>query len=206
MMSSNIKGYLNLIILFPPGLGGNHLRNIIMINSIFSDESLIKDIERYYDEVTTNYNFAHYRERSLHRDVVENYINSDNNLLCGHIAEYMWASDILENLPKKLFLTIDFEKIAKESAEFSRMLKSNPSIENSYFFQEQATIYNLSTVAKLTNSDEIDHYRIDSSLLFTRSIDGLLDFLSRELELTYTDEQIKIIKHIHKIWAERNLI
>ena len=203
-MNFNIADYKNLIIIFPVGLGGNHLRNLISLSSMINEPNFNKLITQYQQD-TIHMKTAHFSEyKNLHRETLdESKLKTSQgiNLLCGHLGEHIWCNDILINLEKKLYLIIEPSKnLASRSHQ--RLVQFNSGITNSYMYHETCTLYNLENISKLFEIPHHDISVISADILFSPDLNDLFKFLFNEFLLTFSDDEVNNCTDIHKIWWE----
>lgn len=203
-MNFNITDYKNLMIVFPAGLGGNHLMNLISLTSAITQTSPNTLIAKY-EQNTTHTKTAHFGEfnnlqiDTLNIDKLKS--SQEINLLCGHLGGYIWANDILTTLEKKLYLIITpSENLLSKS--YQRMVKFNPGIAEPYIYHETCTLYNIENVSKLLNIPHQDISTISADILFSPNLNNLFNFLSDEFLLTFSSDGIANCTNIHKIWWE----
>lgn len=202
-MNFNILDYKNLIIIFHPGLGGNHLRNLISLNSAITQTDSNRLITQYQQNTihtkTAHFNtkYENLRRESLDEDQLTN--SQVINILCGHLGEHIWANDILNKLEKRLYLIITPpENLTSKS--YQRMVQFNSGICNNYVYHETCTLYNLENISKLFEVPLHDISTIGADILFSPNLTELFNFLSNELSLTFSESEVTTCAKIHKIW------
>jgi len=190
------KSNHNLFIIYPPGLGGNHLANIISMDDNYLQRSELADYNN-------NQRDAHFSKiKNLKLDVIKENIDilkKGNNVLCGHCGEYLWFkddpffnSDLFKN---KKFCVINPPK-SINSLAYQRLIKVLPVYESPYFFQECSTLYSIKYLSKLF--DESDWFFVDSELLFTDDVNLLLDDL--KLQGLIKNFNHDVVTSMHDTW------
>jgi hypothetical protein len=183
------KSNKNIFVLFSPGLGGNHVANL-----------LATDI-RYITRATAN-DYANHNEQNAH--ILEGNLNNiDNknynfgNIFCGHFSEFYWKhiENKISKYQNRQIILIDLPK-DNNSIAFKRHKKySNLS---KYFFEEQRSLYSFYTLENLFN--ENDFFNIPCEIFFNDSVDNFFNYASKEMNfsLDYTE-----CKKMHNIWIQK---
>jgi hypothetical protein len=205
-MNFNVLDYKNLIIIFHPGLGGNHLMNLISLNHTICQSDPNKLLNQY--QSVSKLGNAHFSEiANLRKDhLIKNLDNlkktSGINLFCGHLGEHIWVNDILSKLEKRLYLIIaPSEDLSTKGHQ--RISKFNPALKDGrYFYHEMCTLYNIENISKLYGIPQHDISVIDADILFSPKLDQLFEFLSEEFLLIFSDSEKNNCNKIHKLWWE----
>ena len=170
-----------LFIIFAPGLGGNHLANLIALGDRFKRDV---DYNKYYQKVNDahfakmeNLQLLHVLSGISDQDV-ENILIK-NNIFCGHIGEYLWfmQSPYYQKFKNKKILVIDVPDV--DSLAYKRF--SSCTNLNDYFYYEQKTLYTQLSLSNLFN--ENDFFSIKSTLIFDKNSDELIQFLEQEFNM-----------------------
>ena len=184
-----------LFIVFAPGLGGNHLANLIALGDRFKREV---DYNKYHQKA----NDAHfakmanlqllYAGSNISNQDLENILNT-TNIFCGHIGEYLWfmQSSYYQKFKNKKILIVDVPDIG--TFAYKRFISYNKL--NDYFYHEQKTLYtrlNLSILFKETNL-----FNINSTLIFDENSTELIRFLEQEFNMNIDKP---MASDIHKNW------
>jgi hypothetical protein len=181
----------NLFVIFAPGLGGNHLANLIGLSSRFTRNT---DLSKYRPGIKTAHlaDISNLQEKSLLDNLPQLQIQS--NVLCGHLAEYLWIQQkqIDKFFINRKFLIITFPK--KNTAAYDRLLKFCPNFKN-YWFHEQTSLYSVQYMEKLFG--EKDFFTLNAEDIFTEQVDQIIKFIESEL---VTQIDAKLAQKLHTIW------
>ena len=184
----------NLFVIFAPGLGGNHLSNLISLTPRFYSSC---DLTRYRPGMKD----AHFAQLgNLHPESIKkNYrdLCDKNNVLCGHIAEYLWLQNnqldkLFEN---RKFLAVDFPN--KESKAHRRMTSLCSWYLNDYIFYEHSTLYSQKYLKLLFN--EHDFFHISSEDIFNKSVQGIEKFIYEDLGTEWDHDEAQ---RLHTLWFD----
>lgn len=182
----------NIFVFFPPGLGGNHVTNMLSTDLQFSSRRSVEDYK-------TISNDAH------NPDIINN-TNMDlldptaSNVICGHFGSYMWYLDSLQKFSNTQALILTLPKDTNNSA-YARLkqFQDYDSFSNNYLYSEQVTLYTTMGVQRMFEIH--DCFELDASqMIFNRNIDNFLDFTkySMGLELNQSD-----CKQMHSNWYKK---
>jgi hypothetical protein len=183
----------NIIVLFAPGLGGNHLANIISTDSRFQPRTSVKT---YQENTTSNAHF--YNIQNLDLTALPDIDCDKNHVLCGHWGEYYWAKihNHLTRLPNRQLIIIKVPVIG--SLAYDRMLKYTRLTVNQYLVEEQRSLYSMDVIEKCMQ--EHDLVEVTTELMFCENIDSILAFLSDQMDLNLDP---LVCKAMHKVWFEK---
>jgi len=185
----------NIFIIFSPGSGGNHLANLIGLSSRF-----YRQVD--YSKYQSNIENAHYSKiKNLNYGDIYFNLNdllAQNNVLCGHIGEYLFSKALLRKLPNRKYLIINLPKFKTGNA-YKRMSAFNPGFNNhEYFWEEQRILYSQESLAALFQED--DFFNIDAELLF-QSSKIIIDYIEQTL---HTELDRQTATEIHDLWLSKN--
>lgn len=185
----------NIFVFFPPGLGGNHVTNMISTDSQFASRRSVDD----YKNIVNN---AH------NPDIVNNtnmhlLDKNSSNVVCGHFGSYMWYLDSLQRFtnPQALILKLPEDTTSKAYARL-KQFQDYDSFSDIYLYSEQVTLYTTMGIQRMFGI--YDCFEIDASaLIFNRSINGFLEFAKYDmgLELNWSD-----CKKMHSNWYKRIVV
>ena len=182
----------NLFVIFAPGLGGNHLANLIGLSSRFTRHA---DFEKYQPGIKTAHitNIMNLQEKLLLDNLPQ--LQNQSNVLCGHLAEYLWIQQkkIDKFFTNRKFLIVTFPE--KFSAAYDRLLKCCPYMIRDYWFYEQRSLYSIQYLEKLF--DEHDFFTINAQDIFTENVDQIVKFIESEL---HAQIDINLTQKLHTIW------
>ena len=86
------SGNKNLFIIFVPGLGGNHLANIISLDQQYQTRFYLDGYKDIKDSENAHFSTV----RNLELDSIKNNLDSligKNNVFCSHLAQYQWFAE-----------------------------------------------------------------------------------------------------------------
>ena len=198
-----------VFLLFTPGIGGNHLTNLLSISlKLFCNITKNKEnILEIYNEPT-----VHPDRKNLQKNQIkEIFINSKENtdiILCGHIGEYLFLDTFFKNIKHKKFITItglDSNSIKKISPRIKLIGKNYENLLSIFYSQEQSVLYQSKNISKLLCCEEKEIIEIK-----------LCDFLSTDIlpllinignNLGYTEfYDLNFCQELHSIWLTNNNI
>lgn len=177
--------------IFPPGAGGNHLANIISVGNRFS---LRFDINNYHN-LTGNAHVSNIKNLQIDQDTIDQ-LQSTSNVLCSHLAEYLWVQDFVNQLPNRKYLVLEFGSALSDTVR-KRITKMYPAYQQEYFLQEISTLYSQQCVQRLTG--ETDFFRLDVNVLFQEDVSDLLNSLEQDLHLNLDKS---VIQELHDKWLQ----
>jgi len=166
------------VVLFPPGSGGNHLRNIL-------DSFWNKEIHQNYLNSEKNV------------DWFEKYDLSDPDNIFGvsHMNMYVKWLQTEDILNRKVFLmsTPGWDSVAR-----SRMAKLYPLYTDLLFFADMSTLYTLQFLDSLYPKPDV--FNIDSELLWNKDIGPLMDWIEANTPIKLDRDHCKFI---HTKWCDK---
>ena len=182
----------NLFIIFAPGLGGNHLANLIALSNRFTCRA---DFDKYQPGIKNAHvtDLRNLQEKSLLDNLQQ--LQIQNNVLCGHLAEYLWIQQkqIDKFFTNRKFLIIKFPE--KHTTAYNRLLKFCPHLCRDYLFYEQTSLYSTQCIEKLFG--EYDIFTLSAEDIFTEQVDTIIKFIESEL---FTQIDKTLAQKLHTIW------
>jgi hypothetical protein len=182
----------NLFVIFAPGLGGNHLANLIGLSDRFNRKY---DVHGYRPGIKNAHmsSVTNLQEKTLLDNLSE--LQTQSNVFCGHLAEYLWIKEkqIDKFFVNRKFLIITFPE--KNTPAYIRLLKICPSLSHEYLFYEQSSLYSIQYIKKLF--EEHDFFTLGAENIFTEHIDQIVKFIESEL---YTNINVETATRLHNIW------
>jgi hypothetical protein len=194
-----------VLISFPPGAGGNHLRNLLMLDKI--------DIDKLYSSRTVH-------NQPGHNFNIDQVYDSDGQfkdcIVLGHFGEVMSYREKIKTWPNRKFILISPETLADRELLYSRWKKLGPPYvafesddearrrhnHNSYYDGEQVFLYEASMFRDCFATDMSNIMNIPISEWFTLDISLVLDRISKFLNTELDNEKCLAL---HKIWCHNNL-
>jgi hypothetical protein len=182
----------NIIVLFPPGTGGNHLANLLSTDSTFQSRASLND---YKTNQSANAHFSYIK--NLDRDIIMNLDANLNHVLCGHWGEYYWLkiNHLLDRIKDRQILILTVPN--RDSISFKRFIKHNQNIPE-YLVQEQRSLYSIDVVRSVFNDD--DFFVLDPDILFSTSLTDFFSFVVDEMALTLDYE---FCNEAHQLWYKK---
>ena len=175
---------MNVFVIFAPGLGGNHLANLIATDPRYYPRATV-------DQYQTTKKYAHH---SLNDNLTNINITSyNNNVLCGHFGELYWLDRSL--FEHKQVVIIEIPK-DKNSFAYKRFQRYNHDLPD-YIVEEQRSLYTPEIIESVTGIS--DHYTIPAERVVNEisPVDLLID-------MNY-DIDKKTCEQMHTEWIKTNL-
>jgi hypothetical protein len=185
----------NLFVIFAPGLGGNHLSNLLSLTERFNRNV---DFSKYNNLI----DHAHFSKiPNLKIKTIGDHLDellTVNNVLCGHVGEYHWLkqSGIAEQFKNKKFLIVSLP--SKDTLAYSRMTSLYPPMLDEYFYQEQRWLYSQEILEKIFEED--DFFEISSEIIFSDNVSKLFEFIDCNFCTTIDRVQAE---DIHRLWINK---
>ena len=178
----------NIFVLFSPGLGGNHVANIL---STDTNQFTIRFNDHTYLSSQKN---AHTNYKNLQD--VSKYDNIKNNILCGHWGEMYWLKihNLIDKFKNRQVLILEIPK--KDTLAYQRFIEHTKLQE--YFIEEQRSIYSIELIQSSLN--EKDFFVFPSEKIFAEDISEFLDFAKEEMNINVDR---KLCYNIHKLWMSK---
>jgi hypothetical protein len=183
-------------IIFAPGTGGNHLRNIL-------DAAL--DCNLYTDTDKGLMRDAHFSsiknldKASLQEHIVAVKNNKNDNFFCGHLGEYLWIKDnnILDMFPNRKIIVLGIPEI--NNLGYAKFIDYSPCYKHPFLYEEIKTIYEQRHIELLLNTEVL---HIAANMLFSLDISTLVDFININTSIK-TD--IDSINAKHSTWIDAKI-
>jgi len=206
------KMLANLFVVYAPGLGGNHLANILSLSNGYVSICNPSDYDNKLDGTT------HFGEpKNIEFDKFKNLASTlqhQSNVFCGHVYQYdrVCREDLLTTyFANRKYLVIQFPQIG--SRTYQRMLSWNLGISlkqtanlRPSAVSDLAFLYDPQVMRSiLGEGKDIEFHKIDTDLLFNDDINLLLDNLTKkEIEISINrdlaqDLHTKWLNHLTKI-------
>jgi hypothetical protein len=196
-----------IFVLFSPGIGGNHLTNLLSISlKLYCDfPTNKKDIISIYNKP-----LVHSTRKNLQKDTIKKIFKNKeikDTILCGHLREYLHLINLLKNLNKK-FITItglNSSSIKKISPRINLLGDEYSHLVNVYYYSEQSTLYESRNIAKLLESNNEKIIEVQLSNFLSANIIPLLNDIGTQLGYT-TLYDLDFCQELHTIWLANNNI
>lgn len=184
-----------VIISFPPGAGGNHLRNLLTLHDV--NVSKLYSSLRVHNQPGSNFKIS---------QAYDNNGQVNDCVLLGHFGEVMSHRDEIRTWPNLKFILISPDTYNDRTLLHARWIKLGPSYQNfklgSYYDGEQVFLYEAFMFRDCFATKMSNIMNISISEWFTEDISPVLDRISKFLDL---DLDIDKCLHTHKLWCEKNL-
>lgn len=175
--------------MFSPGLGGNHIANMLSTDERYKTIATIEDYRKHRGQN------AHIVIGNL--GLLDTAQSTTGNIFCGHFGEFHWkfSENKISKFDNRQIIIINTPNDTNSLA-YKRLKKYSKLDE--FYVAEQQTLYSIDTFNKLF--DEDDFFVIDAEDIFTNSIDKFLKYAINEMnfELNYNE-----CKQMHSIWIKK---
>ena len=117
-------------------------------------------------------------------------ISAKNNVLCSHLAQYLWKQDVIkQHLPNRKYIIVDLNNASLQVRE--RMSKRFFPYQHDYMWEECSTLYSSKYFSLLTR--ETDYFYVNVGMIATPDIMPLLTYLKTNLKLTIDQDHATTI-------------
>lgn len=194
-----------IIILFPPGFGGNSLRNLLgLYTGIFSKE--------YIEDEYKNLTVHALNNKNLQSDGLKEYFSFcfskkiKTFFLCGHLGEYLQLKSFFNFLPNKKIIIFNWDNNSIEKMSY-RMYKLNYNylIDSLWIRREQSILYEQSNIAALLGIDLKSIITINLKDFLKMDVIPLLDFITVQNNLPRS-YNVELCNKLHNEWLKNNRI
>ena len=176
---------MNVFVVFAPGLGGNHLANMIATDPIYHSRATVDQYKQ------AKKNAHHYKIKNLSN--IKDLDSLDHNVLCGHFGEIYWQDNSLFKQKQVVIIQMPNDR---SSHAHKRHQRYNQTLNN-YFLEEQRSLYTPEVIEKLIGIK--DHYTIPAESVIAQ--EPPLDLLEA---MTYNIDRDKC-STMHEQWIKTNL-
>jgi hypothetical protein len=177
-----------IIIVFPLNAGGNHLKNLIEVNS--------DNFVEYKSLYLQSKNSVHTRKD---KNLIEQDL--DTNLMHGHFGEIMSFQTQIRAMRNKRFISISPDTYEDRKILSERFDPPHSLELDSYYDYEQVFLYEPFMFHYYFNVSMDDIMNISVHELFQDNINNVIDrlnfFLRRDLSREHVNE-------LHRIWRQKN--
>lgn len=171
------------VILYAPGMGGNHLANLVSTAQGF-DPRFAKD---FYSQ---NYPHAHSAKDRFS-------INANkHSVMAMHMAEYHWNKQKINAVSRGVkVITLEFVPGDMRDLWWKRACALYPFYLDTYLSHELSYIYSFDHVQHLFNHRDITPIKVP--MLFDQDVTALLSTLTQNFQL---DFDAGFCQQIHESW------
>ena len=179
----------NIFVLFSPGLGGNHVANLLSTDNRYKTRANSNDYQSHKEQN------AHIILNNLDNlpKVKENF----GNIFCGHFGEYYWQA-LRKNLARFKNRQIIIIELPKDnnSLAFKRYKKYTKL--NEYFIEEQRSLYSFYSIEQFFKENDL--FSVPSEMIFNNSVNKFYDYANQEMNfnLDYSE-----CNKMHNIWINK---
>jgi len=174
---------MNVFVIFAPGLGGNHLANMISTDPRFHTRTYLND---YLESNRTDAHFSSFKNLG-NLDELE---QTDNNVLCGHFGQLLWIN---LNIYKPIQAVI--VKLPEDKQHFAYKRFIDKATLNDYFVEEQRSLYDGILIEKITGIHDLHYVRAEDIFSATAPVK-----LLQEMNYQIDTEMCSIM---HNCWLEK---
>jgi hypothetical protein len=197
----DIKDYKTIIVVFPAGMGGNHLANMISTSPNVANRINTNDgnyntrLNEYYSSAVKDAHISDIQNVGIFDiDTVYKTIEQADKpfIIAGHIEESYNVFQKIKNLSPFLIIHFEWEALANEVLK--RINYDNPLITR-WAYREDV----ISKVFEITNDNM---YNINPNNLFKSDITTFLNTINQDLNL---DLDLEFCLDLHNKWQRKNI-
>ena len=178
--------------MFAPGLGGNHIANLLSTSNEFLNRFSSHD----YNTSEPNAHFFNITNIEL-EDISDNIdiLSTQNNILCGHWASYYWLmqSDLSKHFNNRQILIIEPPKF--DSVAHQRLTQYTNAYSDEYFYKEMKLLYTIDIMSKVFADDAF--FVLNADLIFQYEINMFIENAEKEFCIKLNHS---LCEQIHKQW------
>lgn len=198
----------NVFIAFPPGSGGNHLRNILLSSTdLFVNTA--DNIHQVYDQdqITVHCNDigSQTQRENLTRIKLQTALSlsNKNHLFYGHFAELVSFKDLISEFKNKKFICISVKSDGcKQLLNNRKQAIGTPKLD-AYHLGEQTFLYENFVYEKIFKVDEHDVMDISITEFFSQDLSVPVQLLENFLEVSIDVDRVN---YLHQKWLEKNCL
>lgn len=167
----------NIFILFAPGLGGNHLANILSLDKNFTNRASIQSYQSAVDNAHTDIQNINYN--SIKKNLPA--LVGKSNVLCGHWLEYeqLKEHNLLQHFPNRTFCTIQFPSHDSKLCSRFLNLSANQGIMP-WVYNELGLLYKREYITKLIDEKDAPFMYVWPEMLINENIQVLINDLNNQ--------------------------
>lgn len=191
----------NLFILYPPGLGGNHLANMLSLSNNYVTRF---DLNRYDSPIKhANVNAHHFSDvPQFNIDIISknlDRLSTQNNVFAGHWLAYhiFQNSGLLKHFTNRRYLTIQIPE--QKTQAFVRLQKLGLGFSNfPWLLHEIRTLYKPTCLSLVCQERITDFYSVHPHQLFDQEFNIVLqDLHSQGFEINL---DLNLAQSFHNKW------
>jgi hypothetical protein len=192
----------NLIVLYPPGVGGNHLANMLSLSDDFTTRF---DLARYgapmnlYDNIQAHhFSTVPQLDVQIVTDNLETLSNQNNVFACHWLKYHIFKeSGLLKYFPNRRFVVIQVPE--EDSRAFIRFQKVGLDNKNfPWLVHEIRTLYKPNCLALVCEEPHSNFYPVWPHMLFDQDFSAIIkDLHDHGFEI---DLDINLVQCFHDKW------
>jgi len=192
----DIKNYKTIIVLFPPGMGGNHLANMIStspkINNRLlkeSDDKYKIILDEYYSSPIKNAHvgFTHFNPTEVYQIIKK----ADKPfIIVGHIDETYYVFQTIRDLSQFLFIYFEWQTLTDT---INQRINFNDTTLTRW-------AYSGNVVSTIFETTKDNMYNINPNDLFKSDITDFLTAINNNLNLNL---DLDFCLSLHKKWFKK---
>jgi hypothetical protein len=181
----------NIFVLFSPGLGGNHVANLLATDTRYTPRATSID---YLNHKGNN---AHIVDMIKQFDVIEKANTLTGNIICTHFGIFYWKfqENIISKFKNRQIIIIDLP-VNSKLLGYKRYKKYSKLKQ--YFFEEQKTLYTPETVNRLFG--EKDFFTVPAEMIFNDSVEFFINYATTQMNFKLNHDECK---KMHNIWIQK---
>ena len=189
----------NLFIIFPAGVGGNHLANILSLSEQYATRFNADGYDGANRHTAHHAAARNLQIESLRPDL--DHLHTQSNVFCGHWMEYdHFKNDgFADGFPNRKFCVIHVPEAAVRARNrFLSFMNVNKRDEDPWIMHELMSVYSVRAMKRLCDEPDSDWYEARADLLFSDDIQPLLNSLQSQSMRVQLD--ITLAQSIHTKW------
>ena len=186
-----------MIVSFPPGAGGNHLRNLISLGYSNNEIANIYQSSNMIAHASLGNNLT---AKQIQAAIL---LPNETHLLHGHFGEILTYQESIRSISDKKFILISADTPEERSMlNQRRRAIGYPYIaDGNYFDGEQVFLYEHTTYCYYFNIAEDAVINVSLNELFSENIKTVIDRINNFLSISIDYEQVK---QLHQRWIFKN--
>lgn len=183
----------NIVVIYPPGAGGNHLANMLSTADGFQARCAVEDYQKHM----TDHAEILPSTTAISVENISNFDETKNNVLCSPLMLQYWLHihGLRENFKNRkiIIITVPNDKKSLAYKRYRFWKKDNNSLSE-YYYQEQCSLYTQEMVEKILGDNDI--FVLNSEHFFTDNLSCVYR-LADDLVLSYKKV---VFEKMHKLW------
>lgn len=190
--------FKNIIIVYHPGTGGNHLANMLCTHPDTNNYLLSDKVLDCYNNATGK---VHINQLYSNLDltsidfILPKLSDTKINVLWCHAFQYRSLKHILSDLTNKCIIVVGVDL---KSTLCTRANKATPGFKLTY---DSALMYSEDMISTMSGLDKDRIFTFSGKLLEEESASGIVQFFKVYLDL----ELPQVVYDMHKIWFDKNI-